>query len=269
MWSILGMVGGPSSALHPTITEPITISSAPLKTKGIDLSRETWGWGFQSRAYSKGAFFRSSKCAAVTKSLVGSWTTLQPVLKAERCPAAPAAEAWKRLTETSFSSCQDCDTSHRGEEKSLSREANVSNTSYHNSDSQLHHWPFRMETEEPVFLFLMPQNNIRCVLNHTHQPWTLQAFMSIERYRVVMPRGRWFSWFIEVLPALSQTLSPEMLPLSGEIHRENPASQCSCPSRARHFWRNSWLRKIVKIFKYQKIDRIISRLSSIHFKTKF
>lgn len=162
------------------------------------------------------------------------------------------------------------DTSPCGEDRSpLPGEANVSNASYGHRDSHLRHWPFGMEMRQPVFLILIPQKNIRHVLNHTHQSWTPQALESTE---LRCPGGYSLASWLQCslhLETFSQTLSPHMLPLSGEMHPENPASQRPCPSRARHFCRNSWLRKTVTIFMYPKIDCIIPCLSSIHFKIKF
>lgn len=137
---------------------------------------------------------------------------------------APTAEAREAQLEVSFSSCKVRDTNQHGDNRSpLSEKPAISNASYHCSDSQLCHWPFELEIREPVFLILISQNNIRCVLNHTPQSWTLQALMSTQPWWVVMPGGRWFSWFLEVLPALGKA-QPDWVP------------KC-CPSLERHIGR--------------------------------
>lgn len=63
---------------------------------------------------------------------------------------------------------------------------------------------FQDVVREQVFLIHTPQNNVRCVLYHICQPWTLQVYMSTEPSWVVMPRGRWFSWLVEVFPELGK-----------------------------------------------------------------
>lgn len=107
----------------------------------------------------------------------------------------PAAEACKGQSEISRPFCQFHDTNpHGGACSPLPWEANISSTSSHQGKSQLLHRPFRMMVREQVFLIHIPQNNVRCVLNHICQPWALQVLMSTEPSSVVMPRGTWFRW---------------------------------------------------------------------------
>lgn len=114
----------PSHHHHPT-----TSSFAPLETKGIPLPREPWGWGFQSRVYSKHAFFSVSKYAVVTESQVDRWTAL----KAEQCPACHGSWGlWgtiRNLLSLLLILWLHSFSPHGGDCSSLPWEDNVNNTS--------------------------------------------------------------------------------------------------------------------------------------------
>lgn len=89
---------------------PISSSFALLETKGILLPGKPWGWGFQSRVYSKHEFFSVSKYAVVTESQVDRWTACNLHWRLSNALPALAAEACEGQSEISLPFCRFYDS---------------------------------------------------------------------------------------------------------------------------------------------------------------